>query len=123
MNQGTNESNDHFLDRFKSNLAALDLAGGGHIFVSPTIICEKIEDMSESEIAEETERSHATLLLLCSDKDRYGDLAASLNSGTLRGRDEYPETLVGIYQLMIKHASTLQESHEIQAIGGDMPLL
>ena len=69
MNQGTNESNDHFLDRFKSNLAALDLAGGGHIFVSPTITGEKIEDMSESEITEETERSHATLLLLCSDND------------------------------------------------------
>ena len=111
MNQGTNEANDHFLDRFKSNLAALDLAGGGHIFVSPITTGEKIEDMSEKEIMEETERSHATLLLLCSDNNQYGDLAASLNSGTLRGRDEYPENLAAIYQLMIKHASTLQESH------------
>ena len=67
MNQGANEANYHFLDRFKSNLAALDLAGGGHIFVSPIIAGEKIEDMSKTEIAEETKRSHATLLLLCSN--------------------------------------------------------
>ena len=111
MKQCVNEANDHFLDRFKSNLAALDLAGGGHLFVLPVITGEKIENMTEAEITEETEKSHATLLLLCSDDTRYGDLVASLNSGTLRGRDEYPETLASIYQLMIKHSSALQNLH------------
>lgn len=42
MKQCVNEANDHFLDRFKSNLAALDLAGGGHLFVLPVITGEKI---------------------------------------------------------------------------------
>ena len=88
-------------------MAVLKLAGGGHLFVSPVIAPEKVENMSKVEIREETEKSHATLLLLCSDDSRYGDLSASLNSGTLRGREEYPETLASMYQLMIKHSSAL----------------
>ena len=87
------------------------MAGGGHIFVSPVIAGEKIENMSKAEVAEEPEKSHATLLLMCSDDNRYRDLAASLNSGTLRGRDEYPETLAAMYQLTKKHSSSLQDIH------------
>ena len=64
MKQGANKTNNHFLDRFKSNLTALDLAGGGHLFVSPVIACNKVDSMSDAEILPETEKSHATLLLM-----------------------------------------------------------
>ena len=67
--------------------------------------------MSKMGIQEETEKSHATLLLLCSDDSRYGDLSASLNAGTLRGRDEHPETLATMFQFMIKHSSAIQNVH------------
>ena len=64
MKQGANKTNNHFLDRFKSNLTALDLAGGEHLFVSPVIACNKVDSMSDAEILPETEKSHATLLLM-----------------------------------------------------------
>ena len=108
MKQGTHETNDHFLDRFQSNITALELAGGAHLFVSPTITGNKVESMSDAEILKEADKSQATLLLSCSDDGRFGDLVESLNAGMLRGRDEYPETMANMYQLMIKHANPLQ---------------
>ena len=108
MKQGSHKSNDHFLDRFESNVAALELAGGEHLFISPKITGLKVDDMSDAEIEVEKEKSQATLLLTCSDDSRFGDLSESLNAGMIRGRDEYPETMAGMYQLMIKHTTPLQ---------------
>ena len=38
MRQGATESNDDYVKRFTSNLQVLELAGGGHILCSPTIM-------------------------------------------------------------------------------------
>ena len=38
MRQGTQETNDHFLARFKANVTAVKLTGGGHVFFSPKLV-------------------------------------------------------------------------------------
>lgn len=86
----------------------LDLAGGGHIFVSPTIAGVDIGDMITQAITSESDKSKAILLLQCSDDARFGDLGDSLNAGTLRDCNEYPQSLAAMYELMIKHSSSLQ---------------
>ena len=110
MKHGGQESNDHYIDHFKSNITALDLAGDGHIFVYPTISGKDVSSMSTHEITEESDKSKAILLLQCSDDARFGDLADSLNAGTLRDRDEYPQSLAAMYELMIKYLSSLQHT-------------
>ena len=37
MRQGSQESNDHYLARFKANVAAFKLTGGDHVFFSSKI--------------------------------------------------------------------------------------
>jgi len=57
LKQGGTESNDNYLDRFKSQLTALELAGGGHLFTSPDISNKRIEDMSEKQISKLADKS------------------------------------------------------------------
>ena len=37
MKQGAQETNDHYLARFKTNINAVELAGGAHLFFSPEL--------------------------------------------------------------------------------------
>ena len=37
MKQGSQKANDNYLVRFKTNVAAVELTGGRHIFASPII--------------------------------------------------------------------------------------
>ena len=57
IRQGAQESNNHYLERFKSYITAMELAGGDHLFISPHIAGMKIDDMTEQELLEERERS------------------------------------------------------------------
>jgi len=50
MKQGNNKSNDHYLAHFKSNITAVKLIGGEHIFFSPILAgCNKNE-LSQEEV-------------------------------------------------------------------------
>ena len=57
IRQGAQESNNHYLERFKSYITAMELAGGDHLFISPHIAGMKIDGMTEQELLEERERS------------------------------------------------------------------
>ena len=59
MKQGITESDDDYLTRFNSRCKNLELAGGQHIFCSPAILKKKIQDATEEEIRDETERFKA----------------------------------------------------------------
>ena len=52
IKQEKQESNNNYLARFKTNVAAVELTGGQHIFVSPTISGLSIEEMTLEEIDE-----------------------------------------------------------------------
>ena len=107
MRQGTQETNGHFLARFKANVTAVKLTGGGHVFFSPRLVGADKEDLDQDKVDEEEERSKAVLLLKLVDEGRYGALSNSLKEGTFLDRDEYPTTMATMYELMIKHSGAM----------------
>ena len=46
MKQGNQESNDNYLARFKTNVAAVKLTGGKHIFASLTSSAMTVQEIS-----------------------------------------------------------------------------
>ena len=107
MRQGTQETNDHFLTRFKANVTTVKLTGGGHVFFSPNLAGVEKQDLDLDKIEEEEERSKAVLLLKLADEGRYGALSNSLKEGTFLDRDEYPTTVATMYELMTKHQGAI----------------
>ena len=63
MRQGSQESNDHFLAWFKTNVTAVKLTGGDHVFFSPKLAEGEKDEMHQDDIEKEEERSKAVLLL------------------------------------------------------------
>ena len=105
MKQGQTESNEHYLERFKANVNTVELAKGDHIFCSDELLLRAYGDKpSDTEIEAEKDRSKAVLLLKNSDDRRFGGLAQRLREGSYVSRDEYPKTVAGMYELMVKHA-------------------
>ena len=64
MKQGSQESNDNYLENFKTNVAAIKLTGGKHIFASPTISGIPVEEMTSQEFDEEVNKSKAINFLI-----------------------------------------------------------
>ncbi len=62
------------LARFKTNVNAVELAGGAHLFFSPELAGAD-ETITEEEKESEIDRSKAILLLKCADDVRYGGLS------------------------------------------------
>ena len=51
MKQGAQEANGHYLSRFKSNVSAVALTGGEHIFLSPVLpVAGDISMLTDKEI-------------------------------------------------------------------------
>ena len=48
----------------------------------------------------ESDRFKAMLLLKSADEKRYGGLVSRLNEGAALGRNEYPQTVADMYELM-----------------------
>ena len=107
MKQGSQESNDNYLTRFKTNVAAIELTGGKHIFVSPTISGTPIEEMSLQEFDEEVDKSKAIIFLKCADDGRFGALSKRLKEATYLDCDEYPTSLATMYELMTKSCTNI----------------
>jgi hypothetical protein len=78
MRQFKGETNDSYLDRFNTNLQALDLSNGSFIFECPGLILTNtgvtMDKVTDADKRAETERFKAILLLMRSDEARYGDL-------------------------------------------------
>ncbi len=101
MKQGAQETNDHYLARFKTNVNAVELAGGAHLFFSPELAGAD-DTITDEEKDSEIDQSKAILLLKCADDVRYGDLSDKLREGTYLDRDEYPRSIAMMYDLMTK---------------------
>ena len=108
MKQGSQESNDKYLSRFKTNIAAVELTGGKHIFASPIISGIPAHEMSSEELNEEMDKSKAIIFLKCADEGRFGALSKRLREATYLDRDKYPTTLSTMYELMTKSCTNIQ---------------
>eukprot|EP00555_Chaetoceros_dichaeta_P015393 CAMPEP_0198275326 /NCGR_PEP_ID=MMETSP1447-20131203/64102_1 /TAXON_ID=420782 /ORGANISM="Chaetoceros dichaeta, Strain CCMP1751" /LENGTH=154 /DNA_ID=CAMNT_0043970089 /DNA_START=87 /DNA_END=552 /DNA_ORIENTATION=+ len=104
MRQGENETNDNYLTRFKSSAKTLKLAGGDHIFVSKEML--GIYDLGTATKKKKmTEKIDSFFILRCdgiSERLRYKKLLEDLRSSANRGRDEYPTTLTGAFDLLVR---------------------
>ena len=110
LKQGETESNDRFLERFKSCVNTAELAQGKSIFcVKSFADALDKDDMTLEEIATEEQRSKAVLLLECSDPKRYGDLSTRLQETTSLGRNDYPRTVSSMFEVMMKQKQQRNE--------------
>ena len=101
--QGENESNDRFLERFKSSINTLELSQGKYVFCPTALI--KPADLvtpTNDELEQECEKMKAALLLKVSDTKRYGTLSDRLRESMTLGRNEYPTILASMYELIVR---------------------
>ena len=112
MKQGPHESNEHYLDRFKANITAVELTKDNHIFYSPGLTGIEKSRAKPENIIKEEQRNKALLLLRNSDENRYKGLAEELRKSTILDRDEYPTTLANMYEVMAKYdRNTINTTH------------
>ena len=111
MRQQDNESNDHYVERFKANVHTVELARGGHIFCSHELL-DLPEDQvpSEEQIQKEEEMFKAIILLARSDEKRYKKLLTDLKDGSHLGRDEYPKSVAACFDLMNRTSGQLERN-------------
>ena len=111
VRQRENETNEGFRKRFESQILTLHLVGGEHILVSPEILKKSIQGTaSEKDMQDEEQKMKGMMLLLGSDPNRFGKLQKSLEEGVLLGRDEYPKTIIGAYELLQSTVPNLTKS-------------
>ena len=89
----------------------MELAGGEHIFYSPRIVGTKLADATVEEIKKEKQKFKSMCFLQRADMNRYGELIEDLKKSGHRGRDEYPETIAGAYELLVR--TSKQSGHVI----------
>ena len=112
MKQGQSELNNHYLERFKSNVTSVELTHGNQIFYSPGLTGISLANATSEEITAEEERSKAIILLKNSDENRYQSLSNKLKENTFLDRDEYPTTISDMYELMVKTSSTQSSNNK-----------
>ena len=101
MRQGHSESNDSYMERFRSNVAIVELVHGSHVFCSHAIIDKAAAIPTAEEIAVEEERFKAMLLLHNADEKRYGQLRERFRENALIGINKYPKTISLMYELIV----------------------
>jgi hypothetical protein len=106
--QHNGESDDDYMKRFKASVETLISAGGRQIFCSPEIMESKTDIPTKAERSAEEEKFKAICYLKQSDKSRHGSLLRDLQNGAYVGRDEYPTTTAGAYDLMIRRSGAFQ---------------
>jgi hypothetical protein len=106
--QYSGESDDNYMKRFKASVETLISTGGKHFLCSPDIMDKKGDEPTKAEVATEEEKFKAICYLKQSDKTRHGALLRDLQNGAYVGRDEYPTTTAGAYDLMIRRSGIFQ---------------
>ena len=109
MRQGDTEANDKFLNRFKSNVQTVELAGGQDFLVPM-----KWLDLysSQQEKNEEKEKFMAMLFLSRSDTKRYGEVQNSLQKQMNLGIDQYPVTVALTFDLLVRESGAFQQQQQ-----------
>ena len=105
MKQEPHKSNKHHMDNFKSNITAIELTKGDHIFYSPGLTGVEKSSAKSANIQAKEERNKAIILLLNADKNRYKGLSDELRKNALLDRNEYPTTVANMYEVMVKYDS------------------
>ena len=109
--QSGTESDNTFLERFKSTIATTELAGGKNVFC-PTELKHKLNDLpDQQEIRVEEEKMKSAFLLNNVDGKRYSGLRQRLEEGMMLGRDEYPVTLAHTYELIVEQNKNPQKKN------------
>jgi hypothetical protein len=104
-------SASEYLEKFRTQLDVLKSAGG-EISHHPGMVAAELEkagvtvglatDQEKSDASTKArEKYEATVFLLNSDQTKYGRLIQELANDFNKGRDEYPTTLTGAYELML----------------------
>ena len=110
MRQGETESNSDYLKRFKSNAETVKLMCGLDFFVSREVIGKAF--FSDDDKKESTEKLKAMIMLKRADNKRFGDLKKRLREASDVGRDEYPTTVAGAYDLLVRTQDQIRVSYE-----------
>ena len=74
------------------------------------IECEYQDSITDHEKKVEEEKLKSIIFLRRSDDARYKDLATYLKKGSYLGRDEYPKTVAGTYDLLNRHSGELDKA-------------
>ena len=81
MRQGHTDAYEECLNRFKSRLQNMEMAGGKNLLYSPQLTKQKLNDSSEDEVNAEKERFRSMCFLIRSGKTRYGELPEHVKKG------------------------------------------
>ena len=81
MRQVHTDAYEEYLNRFKSRLQNMEMAGGKNLLYSPQLTKQKLNDSSEDEVNAEKERFRSMCFLIRSGKTRYGELPEHVKKG------------------------------------------
>ena len=109
MRQGQTEPDDSYVERFKNNVATVEMVQGSNLFYSPGIVGKSYSLATKQDIYNAKEANLAALMLINADPGRYRDLASNLKKGANLGRDEYPKSIARMYELMTKYTRDLSK--------------
>ena len=115
MRQGQTEPDDSYVERFKNNVATVEMVQGSNLFYSPGIVGKSYSLATKQEIYNAKEANLAALMLINAEPGRYRDLASNLKKGANLGRDEYSKSIARMYELMMKYT---RDSSKIANRGG-----
>ena len=103
--QGRNESEDTWYRRFKAECDTLEVADLGYVFYNKSASGHDGANANPSanDIAAEIEACKAMFFLQFSNMQRYPDLMSFLRNSEMVDNDQYPKTLVGVYELLLQY--------------------
>eukprot|EP00957_Ditylum_brightwellii_P007255 551059-Ditylum_brightwellii.AAC.1 len=107
MRQGAMELNGDFYKHFESNLQTLELAGGGHILCSLTLMDKASNDPTDDKIKLEEDKLNAMYLLKQLDMTRYQELIRELRNSVCLGIDEYPQMSSAVYNILVHRSGVI----------------
>ena len=110
MRQGPSKLDDAYVERFKNNVATLEMVQGSNLFYSSGIVRKLYYKATNQEIYNAKEANLAVLMLINADPNRYGELVSNLKKGANLGRDEYPKSVAAMYELMTKYTRDLSKN-------------
>ena len=118
------QTNDEYLKEFQARLATLDDYDANIVGLVPCLVEETVKEMfdttmdlaTEKEIKEAKEyvmkRGSATLLLIGSDRNRYGAMKNQLQQNMAMGTNNYPKSVGQTMNILNTFAKTSKNTFE-----------
>ena len=85
------------------------------MFVSSEIT--GLEENNEDEMEDSNEKLKAMIMIKRSDDGRFGNLKNRLKEANDVGRDEYPITVAGAYDLLVRTQDQIRSSYNVKMRG------